>query len=357
MSTVQQKRMSTSAVEVGGVTIGGGAPVRVQSMTNTKTSDVKGTLNQIEHLADAGAELVRVTLNKKEAAPSFGKICEAAPVPIIADIHYDYRLALMAIAHGASAVRINPGNIGPCYLEVVKAAQEAHIPLRIGVNAGSLPSLPHKAAQELSPAQKLAYAAKHFVEHIRATGFSQLVVSAKSHSAEETIQANELIAQELPDIPLHLGVTEAGGVIPGVAKNAVALSALLKQGIGDTIRVSLTADPVLEVEAAYEILRACNVRTAGVEVVSCPTCGRCEVDLERYVAEVKAALARVRKPLVVAVMGCVVNGPGEAQSADVGIAFGKGSAALFADGKKRATVAEHEAIPRLLKITEEEYLR
>ncbi len=326
------KRKKTKRIYVGNVPIGDGAPIAVQSMTNTDTKDISATLSQIEELKQAGCEIVRVAIPDEEAASAFKEIKKRSPVPLIADIHFDHRLALKAIDSGADGIRINPGNMKKRGLkEVIKAAQDARIPIRIGVNAGSLEKdLLEKYGHPVPEA--LVESAIRSIRFFEDMGFEYMKISIKSSNVLDTIKAYELLSEKT-DYPLHLGVTEAGTLISGVVKSAIAIGYLLMKGIGDTIRVSLTRPPVEEVKAAYEILRALNIRHRGPEIISCPTCGRCQIDLFSIVDEVEKEISRIDIPIKVAIMGCVVNGPGEAKEADIGIAGGKGKGVLFKKGK------------------------
>lgn len=340
-------RRETRQVRVGSVTIGGSAPIAVQSMTNTDTKDVAATLSQIGRLAENGCEVVRVAIPHADALPAFGSICAGSPLPVVADIHFDHRLAIEATRLGAAKLRINPGNIGS--LErvdaVVEAAGEAGIPIRIGVNAGSLAS--EYEDRDWPLAEKLFASAVSFCEHIAGRGFEDLVVSAKASSVISTIEAYRSLARELP-YPLHIGVTEAGTSLSGTVKSSVGLGVLLADGIGDTLRVSLTADPAEEVIVGWEILAALDIRRRGPELVSCPTCGRCEVDMVPIAREVERRLRSMRTPVKVAVMGCAVNGPGEARDADVGVASGKGVGLIFRHGEVVRKVAESEIVEALM---------
>ena len=341
-------REMTRPVSVGGVAVGGGAPVSVQSMCTTPTSDAAATLAQIGELVAAGCEIVRVAVPGAGALDGFAEVCAAAPVPIVADIHFDHNLAIEACRRGAAALRVNPGNIGSWERvdAVIEAAGEAGIPIRIGVNAGSLdPAFAERT--DLTQVEKLVGSAASFVEHFRARGFDDIVLSAKAHGVPTTVEVNRALSRELPDVPLHIGVTEAGGLRQGTVKNAAAVGALLMEGIGDTVRLSLTADPVEEVNVAWDLLSAVGLRRLRPEIVSCPTCGRCQWDLMGVAAEVERRLAGVRAPISVAVMGCVVNGPGEARDADIGLAGGRGKAMLFAGGEKIRTVDEADAVDEL----------
>ena len=341
-------REHTRPVTVGDIVIGGGAPVVVQSMTSTDTADAKATLGQVRTLAELGCDLVRVTLPHADAIDAFHQVCAESPVPIIADIHFDYKLALAAITAGAAKLRINPGNIGSWDRvdAVVDAAGEAGVALRIGVNAGSLERTVAER-DDLTLPEKLVASSLQFVEHIEGRGFTQMVLSAKAHDVTTTIQTYRALSHELPRIPLHLGVTEAGTRFQGTIKSAVGLGALLADGIGDTLRVSLTADPAEEVPVAWGILESLWLRRRGPELISCPTCGRTQVDLIPIAEAVERRLRSVAKPITVAVMGCVVNGPGEAAGADVGVACGRGSALLFKHGEVLRKVSEDAIIDEL----------
>ena len=354
-------RQLTRPVDVGGVAIGGGAPVVVQSMTNLPmiegehgpVLDVEGNLAQIALLAQAGCELVRVAVPNRASVEAFGRVCERSPLPVIADVHFDHQIAIGAARAGAAALRINPGNIGAQERvdAVIDAAGEAGIPIRIGVNAGSLEDA-IAASSDLTQPQKLALSAAGFVEHFRSRGFEDVVISAKSHDVMTTVAAYRQLSQELPQVPLHIGVTEAGTVQQGTIKSAAGLGMLLAEGIGDTLRVSLTADPVEEIPVAYGILAAVDVRRARPELISCPTCSRCQVDMIPIATEVGRRLQGVRKPLKVAVMGCVVNGPGEARDADCGVACGRESGMLFAHGEPLRKVPTSDIVDELFALIE-----
>lgn len=342
-------RTQTRQVMVGGVAVGGGAPIAVQSMTNTPTQDPVATLAQIAELAEAGCEIIRVAVPHEDALDGFAEICAESPLPVVADIHFDHRLAIGAAERGASALRVNPGNIGSMAKvdAVIEAAGAAGIPIRIGVNAGSLdPAI--DAREDLSQPEKLVQSAVSFVHHFWERGFEDVVVSAKTHSVPSTIRTNRELSRVLPTVPLHLGVTEAGGLAAGTIKNACALSVLLSEGIGDTVRVSLTAPPVEEPPVAWQILQALGLRRRTPELISCPTCGRCQVDLIGLASEVEERLKSVRAPISVAVMGCVVNGPGEAKGVDIGVAGGRGQGLLFANGEKLGSVPEDRIVDALM---------
>ena len=341
-------RELTRPVRVGDVVVGGGAPVSVQSMCTTDTADAASTLAQIRSLAEAGCEIVRVAVPDAAALDGFEAVCEASPLPVVADIHFDHRLAIEACRRGAAALRVNPGNIGDWARvdAVIDEAGAAGVPIRIGVNAGSLdPAFAER--EDLTHVEKLVGSATAFVEHFRDRGFFDVVLSAKAHGVPTTVEVNRALSRELPDVPLHVGVTEAGTARQGTVKNAAAIGALLMEGIGDTMRLSLTADPVEEVNVAWDLLSAVGLRRLRPELVSCPTCGRCQWDLMGVAAEVERRLAGVRAPITVAVMGCVVNGPGEARGADIGLAGGRGRAVLFAAGERLRTVDEADAVDEL----------
>ena len=342
-------REATRPVMVGSVQIGGGAPVVVQSMTCTDTHDADATLAQVRALADAGCDIVRVTVPDADAIESFRRICAESPVPIVADIHFDYRLAIGAVQAGAAKLRINPGNIGSWEKvdAVIDAAGEAGAAIRIGVNAGSL-ERDIAERDDLTQPEKLLASSLRFVEHFEDRGFKDIVLSAKAHSVPTTIETYRALSRALPHVPLHLGVTEAGTVRQGTIKSSVGLGVLLAEGIGDTLRVSLTADPVEELPVAWGILECLGIRRRGPELVSCPTCGRTQVDLIPIAQEVERRLQSVAKPISVAVMGCVVNGPGEASDADVGVACGRGTALLFRHGNVIRKIAEADIVDELM---------
>ena len=326
-------RKRTKAISLGGVKIGGGAPVAVQSMTNTDTRDVKATVAQVKRLEQAGCEVVRAAVLNREAAQSLGEIKKAINIPLIADIHFDHRLALIAIEQGVDGLRINPGNIGERkkVAELVKAAKKRKIPIRIGVNSGSLEK--HILAKYGRPtAEALVESALGHVKILEDLDFADIKISIKASDVPTTVDAYRLMSKK-SKYPLHIGVTEAGTIFSGTIKSSVGLGILLAEGIGDTIRVSLTADPVEEVRVAWEMLKALKLRERGVNLISCPTCGRTQIDVIGLAEEVERRLAHVTEPMDVAVMGCIVNGPGEAAQADVGIAGGKGRGLLFRKGE------------------------
>lgn len=343
-------RERTRRVMVGSVPLGGGSPVVVQSMTCTSTVDADATLAQVNALVDAGCDLVRVTVPSREALGPFERICCESPVPIVADIHFDYRLAIGAVRAGAAKLRINPGNIGDWERvdAVIDAAGEAGAAIRIGVNAGSLDK---RIAErdDLTQPEKLVASSLEFVEHFEKRGFDDIVLSAKAHSVPTTIETYRALSRELPHVPLHLGVTEAGTVQQGTIKSAVGLGVLLAEGIGDTMRVSLTADPVEEPPVCWGILQSLGLRRRGPELVSCPTCGRTQVDLIGLAEEVGERLKGCSKPISVAVMGCVVNGPGEASDADVGVACGRGVGMVFRHGEVIRKVPEAQIVDALME--------
>ena len=335
---------------VGGVPLGGGAPVSIQSMTNTPTHDVDATLAQIRALAAAGCDIVRVAVPDLEAARAIGTLKAGSPLPLVADIHFDYRLALAAAEQGVDKIRINPGNIGsPRRVEAVaKTCKERRIPIRVGVNGGSLEKELLDKYGGPTPEAMVESALGH-IRLLELYGFENICVSLKASSVPATMGAYRLMAERY-DYPLHLGVTEAGPRDIGELKAAAGIGGLLGLGIGDTLRVTLTADPVEEVYAARRILKAVGLRREGPELIACPTCGRTQIDLIPMAERVEELLKAVDKPITVAVMGCVVNGPGEARHADVGIAGGKGEGVLFKHGEIVARVPEEELVPGLMKL-------
>ena len=340
----------TKQIHVGGVPIGGGAPITIQSMTNTPTQDVAATLEQIQKLAAAGCEIVRVAVPDREAAWAVGKIKEQSPIPVVVDIHFDYKLALEAVAAGADKVRINPGNIGD--RDRVKAVADAcrlrGVPIRIGVNGGSLEKPILAKYGKICPEAMVESAFGH-IRLLNQFDFDHICVSLKSSSVPVTMKACQLMRQE-SDYPLHIGVTEAGTVRMGTLKSAIGVGGLLSLGIGDTMRVSLSADPVEEVYAARDILKAAGIRREGPELVSCPTCGRTKIDLITLTGQVEERLKAVDKPITVAVMGCAVNGPGEASAADCGIAGGIDEGLLFQKGKIIKKVPQDQLVEELFAL-------
>jgi len=345
-------REMTRQIHVGSVPIGGGAPVSIQSMLNTPTTDVEASVRQIRALATAGCQIARLAVPDQNAAAGFREIAAASPLPLVADIHFDHRLALLAAEGGAKKIRINPGNIGDegKVREVTEACRERGIPIRIGVNGGSLEKRLLEKYGHPTP-EALVESAFGHIELLEKWGFSDICVSMKSSSVPRTIQAYRLFSEK-SDYPLHLGVTETGSVYMGTIKSAMGIGGLLCLGIGDTLRVSLTADPVEEVVAAKAILKAAGLRAEGVNLISCPTCGRTKIDLIGLVDQVEKALSGCEKPITVAVMGCVVNGPGEAREADVGIAGGDGCGLLFAKGQLIKKLPYEELLPALLQYIE-----
>ena len=343
------ERKKTRQIHIGPVAIGGGAPVSVQSMTNTKTTDTEATLAQIRALAAAGCDIVRLAVPDMDAARNLGNILKASPVPLVADIHFDYHLALEAIRQGIHGLRLNPGNIGgeEKVRAVVKEAKAAGIPIRIGVNAGSLDKR-LLAKYGGVTAEALVESALEHVRILEAQDFYDMKISLKAHDVPLTLAAYRLMSERV-DYPLHLGITEAGTAGTGVIKSAVGIGALLAEGIGDTIRISLTGDPVVEVKVANEILKSLGLKEYGPTLVACPTCGRTSIDLPAIAAEVEQRLGTITQPIEVAVMGCVVNGPGEARTADVGIAGGKGEGLVFRKGEIVRKVPERELVSELFK--------
>lgn len=333
---------------MGNVPIGGGAPIVVQSMTNTDTRDVSSTLGQIQQLYEAGCEIVRLAVPDLEAVEALKDIKRMAIPPLIADVHFDHRLAVAALKAGADGLRINPGNIGgpKAVKKIIREADARSIPIRIGVNAGSLPKKILQKYARPTP-EAMVESALEFVTLFEDMGFDKVKISLKSSNVLNTIAAYELLSKKV-DYPLHLGVTEAGTLISGTVKNAMGIGFLLLKGIGDTFRVSLTRDPLDEVKAAYEILRALDLRHRGPEIISCPTCARCEIDLFGLVDKVERALSGIQSSPKVAIMGCVVNGPGEAKEADVGIAGGRGHGVLFKGGRLIRKVPERDLAKALI---------
>ena len=341
--------MMTRQINVGGVKIGGGAPVVIQSMLNSKTTDVEGSLEQIRRLKAAGCQIARLSVQNQEAARGFAEICKESELPLVADIHFDYKLAIAAAEGGASKIRINPGNIGgeDRVKAVVDVCRDKRIPIRIGVNGGSLDK---KLLEKYGhpTAEALVESAFEHLELLEKQGFYDTCVSMKSSTVPTMVAAARLFRSKC-DYPLHIGVTETGPVKMGMIKSAMGIGTLLLDGIGDTIRVSLTDDPVQEVYAARDILKAAGLRKDGVNIISCPTCGRTQIDLIGLVNQVDKALNNCEKPLTVAVMGCIVNGPGEAREADIGIAGGDGFGMIFEKGIQVEKLPYDELLPALLK--------
>ena len=343
----------TKQINVGGVLIGGGAPVVIQSMLNTKTTDVAGSLEQIRQLRTAGCQIARLAVPNMESARTFADICRESALPLVADIHFDYKLAIAAAEGGASKIRINPGNIGgeDRVRAVVDVCKEKHIPIRIGVNGGSLDKrLLEKYGHPT--AEALVESAFEHLELLEKHGFYDTCVSMKSSTVPTMVAAARLFREKC-DYPIHIGVTETGPVRQGLIKSALGIGSLLLDGIGDTIRVSLTDDPVEEIYAAKDILKAAGLRKEGVNIISCPTCGRTRIDLIGLVNQVDAALKDCQKPITVAVMGCIVNGPGEAREADIGIAGGDGWGTIFEKGQQVEKLPYDELLPALLKRIEQ----
>ena len=343
------KRRKTRQIKIGTVAVGGDAPITVQSMTNTDTRREEETVAQIERLETAGCELIRVAVVDMAAAFALRAIRDRIHIPLIADIHFDHRLAVASMENGAQAIRINPGNIGGSrkLAKVIDAAKVHKVPIRVGVNSGSLEKDILKKYGHPVP-EALTESALRNVELLEKLAFYDIKISIKSSDPLTTVESYRKLAAQC-DYPLHLGVTEAGGLIAGTVKSSVALGILLHEGIGDTFRISLTRDPVEEVRVGYEILRALNIRHRGPELVSCPTCGRCEVNLFNLADEVERHIQAMDTPLKIAVMGCVVNGPGEAKEADIGVAGGKGVGIIFKKGKLYKKVAEKELLEVFLK--------
>jgi (E)-4-hydroxy-3-methylbut-2-enyl-diphosphate synthase len=347
--TWEIKRHNTRRITLGGVAIGRGAPVAVQSMANTRTQDVAATVAQIQRLEAAGCEIVRVAVPDETAAKAVAGIKAGIQIPLIADIHFDYRLAVMAASNGADGLRINPGNIGgrDKVAKVVAVARERGLPIRIGVNAGSLEKDLLKTHNGAT-AQAMVESAMRHVALLEEFDFREIKISLKASDVPRTVEAYRLLASKT-DYPLHLGVTEAGSLYAGTVKSALGIGMLLAEGIGDTLRVSLTRDPVEEVRVGFEILKALGIRQHGPEIISCPTCGRCGFDLFSVVEEVEKALLTRPVPLKLAIMGCVVNGPGEAREADIGVAGGEGKGILFRHGKVVRKVPQDQLVEALLK--------
>lgn len=346
-------RRKTRQVTVGDVKIGGDAPITVQSMTSTKTEDVESTVGQIKRLEQSGCDIVRVTVPNTEAADALSRIKESVNIPVVADIHFDYRLAIKSIEAGADKIRINPGNIGSKdrIRSVLKAAKARNVPIRIGVNSGSV----EKDILEkhgYPNAEAMVESAIRNVDICREFDFDDIVISVKASDVATMIDCYQMLSEKV-DYPLHLGVTEAGLKEKGSIKSAIGIGALLWQGIGDTIRVSLTDDPVEEVKVGFEILKTLGLRNYGINIVSCPTCGRIEVDLISIAKEVEKKLSPFNKNLTISLLGCAVNGPGEAREADIGLACGKHSALVYKNGKSVKKIKEDEIVPYLLKEVEQ----
>lgn len=339
----------TKKIMVGNVAIGGDAPIAIQSMCNTDTRDIAATIRQIKELEEAGCELVRVAVPDKEAAEAVGEIKKNCSIPLVADIHFDYRLALEAMKQGVDKIRINPGNIGDedKIRQVVTMAKERRVPIRVGVNSGSLEKHLIEKYHGVTPEGLVESAMRH-VEILEKLDFHDSIVSIKASSVPFSIEAYSLLAERAPSLPLHVGITEAGTVWSGTIKSAVGIGSILSRGIGDTIRVSLTGSPVEEIRAAREILKSLALRRFGIEFVSCPTCGRTEIDLISLAEKIERHCQKLNKPLKVAVMGCAVNGPGEAREADIGVAGGKGEGLIFKKGEILRKVPEEHLLEELM---------
>jgi len=342
-------RNKTRKIYVGSVAVGGGSLISVQSMTKTDTRDVKATVRQIKSLAKAGCEIIRIAVPDLEAAEALGPIKKCVSIPVIADIHFDWRLALEAIKQGVDALRINPGNIGAVWKmsEVVSAASDRHIPIRIGVNAGSLTKKLLAKYGHPTP-EALVESAEEHINILEQLNFREIKVSLKASNIPTTVDAYRLFSRRFR-YPLHIGISEAGPSFTGIIKSSVGLGILLAEGIGDTMRVSLSADPREEIRVAYEILKSLGLRTKGANIISCPTCGRCEIDIRGLASKVETRIKNIDRPITVAVMGCAVNGPGEAREADIGIAGGKGIGLLFRKGKIIKRVEEKDLLNELME--------
>nr|WP_300297826.1 flavodoxin-dependent (E)-4-hydroxy-3-methylbut-2-enyl-diphosphate synthase [Anaerosolibacter sp.] len=341
------KRKVTRSVQCGNLKIGGDAPISIQSMTNTDTRDVQATVNQILRLEEAGCEIVRIAILDEEAANAIKRIKSQIHIPLVADIHFDYRLALLAIENGIDKLRLNPGNIGDIdrVRKVVEQAKRRNIPIRIGVNAGSIDNKILNKYGEIN-ADALVESAMEHIQILEHLDFQDIVISLKASDIRLTIGAYRLLSQKV-NYPLHIGITEAGTLWSGTVKSSIGIGSLLLDGLGDTVRVSLTGDPVEEIKVAKEILKSLRLRSFGVNLISCPTCGRCQIDLIQLANRIEEKLKQVNKPITVAIMGCAVNGPGEAREADIGIAGGKSSALLFKKGEVIRKLSEDE-IERVL---------
>lgn len=346
-------RKKTRRIMVGDVAVGGGAPISVQSMTNTKTDDVTATVRQIQQLAQAGCEIVRVAVPDQSAADAVPRIKKQITIPLIADVHFDYRLAIASAKGGADGLRFNPGNIGsPTHIKaLVDCAKDCRIPIRIGVNAGSLEKDILETYGGVTAAGMVKSALRH-ATLLQDLDFHDIKISIKASDVPRTLEAYRLLSQET-DLPLHVGVTEAGSLYSGIVKSALGIGTLLAEGIGDTLRVSLTRDPVEEIRVGYEILRALDIRRRGPEIISCPTCGRCDIPLFDIVDRVEKALMTRTTPVKLAIMGCVVNGPGEAREADIGVAGGSGVGILFKKGKVVKKFPEDRLVEVVLEAVDE----
>jgi len=343
------KRRKTRSIRVGNLEIGGNAPISVQSMTNTDTKNISDTVSQVKKMEKEGCELVRVAVPDLESCYSLPLIKKEINIPLVADIHYDYKLALKSIELGVDGLRINPGNIKNVekLKLIIRSAKERNLPIRFGINSGSLDKNILKIYKKITP-EALIESAKNIIKILEKVDYHNVKFSIKSTDVISTIEANNIFSSKY-DYPLHLGITEAGPPFSGIIKSSVGIGSLLFQGIGDTIRVSLTGDPVKEIKVGYEILKALHLRQRGPNLISCPTCGRCKVDLDKIVAKVEKQICNIDKPLTIAVMGCMVNGPGEAREADIGVAFNKEKGVLFKKGKIIAESSDKIIIKRLLE--------
>jgi (E)-4-hydroxy-3-methylbut-2-enyl-diphosphate synthase len=347
------QRRKAQKIKVRDIAIGGDSPISIQSMTKTDTRNISATMQQIKRLQDAGCDIVRIAIPDAEACKAFKQIRLQTDIPLVADIHFDYRLALMALEYGADKIRINPGNIGSQQRikKVVDACKAAKIPMRIGVNAGSLEKDILKKYKNPSAEAMVESAFKH-ISLIEGMDFEDLIISLKSSNVLITIKAYQLLAEKV-NYPFHIGISEAGAGLAGVVKSATGLAILLWEGIGDTIRISLTGDPVQEVKVAMSLLRSLNLREQGAELISCPTCGRCHVDLLKIIEGMEEKISHIKHPIKIAVMGCEVNGPGEAREADIGYAAGKGGGLIFKKGKIIKKIAHQNAADELMHQTKE----
>jgi len=341
-------RRKTRKIRLGSIYVGGDADISIQSMCNTRTEDIQSTVNQIKELVTAGCDIVRVAANTEEAAEAIRDIkSELLGVPLVADIHFDYRLAIKSIKSGADGIRINPGNIGSNdrVMEILNVASDYNVPIRIGINSGSLPE---SSDRSQSIVDRMISVAKSYIDLFLSAKFENIKVSLKSSNVMETIEVYERFS-EIYDFPLHLGITEAGTTLSGAIKSSIGIGILLYKGIGDTIRVSLSSDPVEEVEVAKKILKYLGIRKGGVDVISCPTCGRANGDVIGIAYELEKRVRNIKRDIKVAVMGCEVNGPGEARMADIGVAFGKYDALLFRNGKVLRKISKDEVLEVLLE--------
>lgn len=343
-----KERRFSRKITLGSVEIGGDAPISIQSMTKTDTRDVNMTVSQVNSLQEAGCDIVRIAVPDIEAAQCFAVIKEKTCLPLVADIHFDYKLALECIKNGADGIRLNPGNISSdskIFL-IIKKAKEKNIPVRIGVNSGSLENKIKEKYNGITP-QAMVESTLNYIDYFEKENYTNFKISLKASNIKLMFESYKLLAAKV-DYPFHIGVTEAGPSLKGIVKSAVGISALLKEGLGDTIRVSLTDKPENEVIAGHQILRSLGLRETGVDLISCPTCGRCEINLQELVGEVEEKVKKIQTPLTIAIMGCVVNGPGEASEADFGIAGGKNKGVVFSKGKKVKTVSESNLVDELI---------